>query len=283
MVGVPHGRAGSGGPPAPAATAGLDRGAHPGRATGPADLAAAGRRDRAALAGPVRRGRGRPATGALRALGGQLDPGLPHYLPVGGTAALRPAGSARPADGPPRDLPALLSQALLAYTAEFERASPLPLPIIRNALRVVSEPGVRVRDLPGLAGVAREAIAVFLRELESRGCVVIGPGPARLARLTAKGRAAQDAAGDLGGRIDQEWQERFGADVIGELTGAAQDLWAAGGPGQPRLASGLRPYPDGWRAHPPYLAQTTALLQDPGGTLPHYPVVSHRGGFPDGS
>ena len=98
---------------------------------------------------------------------------------MGGTAALRPAGSARPADGPPRDLPALQSQALLAYTAEFERASPLPLPIIRNALRVVSESGVRVRDLPGLAGVAREAIAVFLRELESRGYVVIGPGPAR--------------------------------------------------------------------------------------------------------
>ncbi len=58
-------------------------------------------------------------TGALRALGRQLDPGLPHYLPVGGTAALRPAGP-RPAEPASRDLPALLSQALLALAAEFE-------------------------------------------------------------------------------------------------------------------------------------------------------------------
>jgi hypothetical protein len=127
--------------------------------------------------------------------------------------------------------------------------------------------------------VAKEAIAVWMRELESRGHVVIGPGPVRLARLTAKGRAAQE----LASRIDQDWRHRFGVDVIGELTGAAQDLFGADGQGQLRLAQGLRPYPNGWRAHPPYLAQTTALLRDPGGTLPHYPVVSHRGGFPDGS
>lgn len=57
----------------------------------------------------------------------------------------------------------------------------------------------------------------------------------------------------------------------------------AGADGQPLLAAGLRPYPDGWRAHPPYLSQTQALLSDPGGALPHYPMVSHRGGYPDGS
>jgi len=25
------------------------------------------------------------------------------------------------------------------------------------------------------------------------------------------------------------------------------------------------------------------MVDDPAGTLPHYPMVSHRGGFPDGS
>jgi hypothetical protein len=38
------------------------------------------------------------------------------------------------------------------------------------------------------------------------------------------------------------------------------------------LFRGLGPYADGWRAsvHKP-------------DTLPHYPMVLHRGGFPDGS
>jgi hypothetical protein len=45
----------------------------------------------------------------------------------------------------------------------------------------------------------------------------------------------------------------------------------------------LRPYPDGWRAQRPYVTQTTAVVADPAGTLPHYPMVLHRGGWPDGS
>jgi hypothetical protein len=38
------------------------------------------------------------------------------------------------------------------------------------------------------------------------------------------------------------------------------------------LPRGLKPYPDGWRAS----------LPPPQG-LPHYPMILHRGGFPDGS
>jgi hypothetical protein len=53
--------------------------------------------------------------------------------------------------------------------------------------------------------------------------------------------------------------------------------------GWPRLSLGLRPYPGGWRARSPYLRQTTAVLDDPGAALPHYPMVLHRGGWPDGS
>jgi hypothetical protein len=39
-----------------------------------------------------------------------------------------------------------------------------------------------------------------------------------------------------------------------------------------RLFSGLDPYPEGWRAR----------VIEPE-TLPHYPMVLHRGGYPDGS
>jgi hypothetical protein len=43
------------------------------------------------------------------------------------------------------------------------------------------------------------------------------------------------------------------------------------------------PDPGGWRAHPPYQRLTEAMIADPAGSLPHYPMVSHRGGYPDGS
>ena len=49
------------------------------------------------------------------------------------------------------------------------------------------------------------------------------------------------------------------------------------------LALCLRPEAGGWRGSKPYLAQTEAMLEDPTGTLPHYPMVLHRGGWPDGS
>jgi len=53
--------------------------------------------------------------------------------------------------------------------------------------------------------------------------------------------------------------------------------------GQSAVGAALAPYPEGWRANPPYLARTRKMISDPATALPHYPMVSHRGGFPDGS
>lgn len=50
-----------------------------------------------------------------------------------------------------------------------------------------------------------------------------------------------------------------------------------------RLAESLRPHAEGWRATAPYLARTDAQLANPREALPHYPLVLHRGGWPDGS
>jgi hypothetical protein len=116
---------------------------------------------------------------------------------------------------------------------------------------------------------------------------VVGPDPGasqrKAARLTPKGSRAQDSGRRLAGVIEQRWQARYGADRIGRLRESLRGLFEQPGDGPPRLSEGLRPYPDGWRAHKPYLAQTAAMIDDPGESLPHYPVVSHRGGFPDGS
>ena len=53
--------------------------------------------------------------------------------------------------------------------------------------------------------------------------------------------------------------------------------------GHPDLSEGLRPFPGGWRASAPYAARTEAMLADPPAVLPRYPLVLHRGGWPDGS
>ena len=72
--------------------------------------------------------------------------------------------------------------------------------------------------------------------------------------------------------------------MIDGLTGALRAPYAQpDGQGQPLIGAGLVPYPDGWRAHPPYQWLTEAMIADPAGVLPHYPMVTHRGGYPDGS
>lgn len=72
--------------------------------------------------------------------------------------------------------------------------------------------------------------------------------------------------------IELRWRERFGTDVVDELRGTLERLVIPVGSGRPPLFGGLEPYPDGWRA------AVTRIER-----LPHYPVVLHRGGWPDGS
>ncbi len=78
--------------------------------------------------------------------------------------------------------------------------------------------------------------------------------------------------------IDAAWADRFGADEVRRLRSALASVLE-----HPDLAVGLRPYAGGWRASKPYLARTEALLENPRTALPHYPMVLHRGGWPDGS
>ena len=53
--------------------------------------------------------------------------------------------------------------------------------------------------------------------------------------------------------------------------------------GRARLSPGAAALPGRVAGQAPYLRQTTAVLDDPGAALPHYPMVLHRGGWPDGS
>jgi len=228
---------------------------------------------------------------ALQAPATQLGAGLPRYLPVvkhqmfAGIADVRPRP---PAGGvSATDLSVLLSQVLLAFTLDFERESAVSLATGANALRVLTEQGVRVSKLPYLTGVSKEALSMAAGILTRRSWAVVEPDPAasrgKLIRLTPRGRAAREEYIRLLGDVEQRWRARFGPGPIDSLRRSLLSVTELGDGGRPRLSLGLRPYPGGWRTRNPYLRQTTAVLDDPGGALPHYPMVLHRGGWPDGS
>jgi len=213
---------------------------------------------------------------SLWAVASQLDPELPHSLPILGFGLFskpdqekqRTAERANDKEsGLP--LPALLSKVLLAFAIEFERESRVSLAICANVLRLLDEEGVHVRDLPRLAGVSKEAIATSLSFLVKRRDVVMEVESGKrfkVAILTAKGRDARDTYRQLVWAIEERWQARFGMDTIRSLRELLERL------GVSPLLRGLKPYPDGWRASVPSPRE-----------LPHYPMILHRGGFPDGS
>jgi DNA-binding MarR family transcriptional regulator len=236
---------------------------------------------------------------ALAALVGGLDIDLPNYLPIIGFGLrlsvphLDEWVPTVPAPVPGRaadsglDLSVLLSRVLLLFTIEFERESKLGLAMSADVLRVVNEEGVRVRDLPALSGVSKEALAASTGFLERQGYAVIEPDPSaartRLVRLTPKGRAARDAYWRHVDDVEARWRARYRAGAIDRLRAALERLFdhAEGEP--PRLAEGLVPSPAGWRNRTQYRAQTEAMQRDPAAALPHHPMVLHRGGWPDGS
>lgn len=100
--------------------------------------------------------------------------------------------------------------------------------------------------------------------------------------LTARGRRAQDAYRKLLVAIEARWQTRFGEKLVANLRGSLERLALAPSvddrsasephAGQSPLFRGLDPYADNWRAKRPRPTM-----------LPHFPMVLHRGGFPDGS
>jgi DNA-binding MarR family transcriptional regulator len=225
---------------------------------------------------------------SLCTLTSQIDVDLPDCLPILGYGLFstepdrgRRARTQRPTErdagiGSRLPLSALLSRVLLAFAVEFERESDLSLAISANVVRVLDEKGVRVRDLPLVTGVSKEAISVAVSFLRKRRLAVVeqdvAGSRAKVVRLTPKGREAQDAYRQLLGIVEERWEARFGQDTIRTLRERLRRL-----AGEPTaeispLFRGLEPHPGGWRASVP--------KPD---TLPHYPMVLHRGGFPDGS
>jgi methyltransferase (TIGR00027 family) len=219
---------------------------------------------------------------SLEAIAARLDPGLPDCLPIlghvlfsrGPDPALPPR--LEPPDVAALPLSALLSRVLLAFALEYEAESATSLAVGANLLRVLRADGTRLRDLPSQTGISKEAMAWALGVLLRARLAVEEPDPAasrgKVARLTPAGLRARHLYRELLGTVQERWTQRFGSDTIGALRQPLEALTAAAEGQPPPLFQALEPYPDNWRAsvRPPR-------------TLPYYPMVLHRGGYPDGS
>jgi hypothetical protein len=197
----------------------------------------------------------------------------PNYLPVVGYG-LWSARQLR-ADRAPAEqddsLSAVLSRALTVIAVAFERTSPVSIALAANALRVLEPVGIPVREVSIRAGIAREITDVSLGYLEKNGFVTLASnGRTRTVTLTIAGIAAQDFMDERLRELDRRFEPaRSPLEAILSNTSAMEDA--------------LTQHPDAWRSQPPYAAQTERMLADPRSALPHFPVVTHRGGYPDGS
>jgi predicted transcriptional regulator len=225
---------------------------------------------------------------ALRAMVAELPPELPNCMPIlgfglsltqtsgkrhqAGVAMPEPIGDLTHIEA--LSLPELMARVLVAFALEFEDVSKLSLALCADVIRAMNEKGVRVRDLPVLSGVSKEAIAMALGFMQKRGLCLEeqqSSGKARVVKLTPKGRSAQLGYLRLESEVETRWKQRFG-DRMARLRKALEKLLGDSGRDQTELLKGTEPQKGCWRAEVPRPK-----------TLPWFPMVLHRGGYPDGS
>jgi DNA-binding MarR family transcriptional regulator len=227
---------------------------------------------------------------ALTALTARFETDVPDCLPIlgyglftrDGVSGVEPrrSGDGSRTEAQPEDatLYALLSRVLLAFALVFERKSKsdVALAIGSNVLRVLTDGGVRVRDLPQLSGVSKEAVAMAVGFLERQDMAVVEADPDggrwKVVRLTEFGLHTRNAYFDRLEVVEERFRERLGAEAVDDVRAALEGIVGDPTARSSPLMAGLEPYPDGWRA----------AIRPPE-TLPHYPMMLHRGGYPDGS
>jgi hypothetical protein len=127
-----------------------------------------------------------------------------------------------------------------------------------------------------LSGVSKESLSIALGFLEKRRLTTTEANTdaprGKVVRLTGTGLGARDGLQNRVGVVEARWTMRHGKDAVEAVRAALEPLTGDPDGGRSPLFAGLEPYPDGWRAS----------VRRPE-TLPHFPMVLHRGGYPDGS
>jgi hypothetical protein len=201
--------------------------------------------------------------GTLKRVVAAADRELPDHLPVNGGHR----GRVRLPRRPPRptayvDVGTLLAKALLLFTLEVEATSPVALVHSANVLRALAEGPVLQPNLPRAMGAAKETVAVMTGQLVREGLVTISAS--KEVAITDAGRQAAAEADVTVAAVEGGWPSELRAHLEplvgdGTLDGSA-------------LAEAIRAPEGTWRHRRPRPQ-----------TLPHHPVISHRGGYPDGS
>lgn len=225
---------------------------------------------------------------ALNAVRERTDRALPEFLPVLNAKGLfaEPVINASSTGGDTnldRDeqLPAVLAQVLLAYPLDYEADSAVSLPIAANLLRVLTVEPVAVGHLPSLAGISKEAVATSATWLENAALIVqeaSAGSRGKVMFLTPAGVEAQLAHSTRLQAVEQRWNERLGSTIVDELRSALEAVLTS-----TSFSESLNSPPEGWRAKGRYAKSTKQFIEHPRNALPRYPMVLHRGGWPDGS
>ncbi len=218
---------------------------------------------------------------ALEAVANKLDPDLPDYLPILGyeLKSRIPEDHSRPAlaENEPRTLPILLSKVLLSFAIDFEAESNFSLALYANFLRIGAEHDIRVKDIPRLSGVSKEATAMALDRLQKQGLAEVrnesSASRLKVLSVNAEGRGRAVACAKHLEMIETRWHTQFGAGQIAKLRASLESIiYAESAEGPSLLMEAIVPHPDNWRGQVP-----------PREMLPDFPMVLHRGGYPDGS
>ena len=201
----------------------------------------------------------------------QVDQELPHYLPQVDNLMWSRWGPSPSREEAIGDLKLVdrLAQALMLYTLEHESASEVPLTMAANLVRVIGEEGCPKADLVRRSGISKEAMA-FLTGWRQRPRLTVES--ARTLVLTDAGRSAKSDYETLVRTIEHLWAKQFGGDVTRRLRSALEQVVVDETLDRSPLAE-LVKAPEGcWRSW----VKTAE-------TLPHFPMILHRGGYPDGS
>ena len=189
---------------------------------------------------------------------------LPEYMPSVGFDRRQPTlenPESRPAIE--LDLLGLLSQLLLAIAYDFEAETPRALGTVSGLLEPLTDEPVPTRNLYELSGIAAKEWSSAMNQLAKLGLVELGGKPKSIA-LTAEGVAAKADADKTLRAVEGAWTKKYGVSIEHlrrELERVVGDAW-----------EWTEPYPDNWRSKVRVPKQ-----------LANFPIVSHRGGYPDGS
>jgi hypothetical protein len=153
--------------------------------------------------------------------GGQIDSKVPTHAADWAPVARHDVDGSSVAGLP---LSALLSQAIVAFAADFEELWIGGLHLAATVLRLMRDDGVPVSDIPMLSRLKGDGTSV----LERHGYIEMMRDPdnpkLRLAVPTARGRNTRDEYEPTVGRVEDRWGPKYGPDVIAALRSELESL-----------------------------------------------------------